>query len=54
MDNPAIEFFNEIPNEMLVYLAEYDRNELLRICNALTLDLYLLEDERISNRRKLC
>lgn len=50
MGNPAIEFFNSIPDDILAYLAQYDRNELSKICNALTLDLYFEEYESISDR----
>ena len=52
MDNPAISFFNEIPDEMLVYLAEHDRSELLKVCNALTLDLYLIEEDLKKQKNK--
>lgn len=44
------EFIESIPEDVWVELATYHRNELEKICVALTLDLYLLEYESTSNR----
>ena len=44
------EFIESIPEEMWIDLAHYHKNELKSICNALTLDLYFIENESISNR----
>jgi len=54
MDNAALTFFNEIPDDILIELALYHRNDLSKMCNALSLDLYFIEHEYISNRRNLC
>lgn len=41
----AIEFFNSIPDDILVKLAENDWESLENICIALTLDIQLLTEK---------
>jgi hypothetical protein len=50
MDNVALAFFDEIPDDVLVELTLYHREELNKMCNALSLDLYFIEYEYTSNR----
>jgi hypothetical protein len=42
----ALEFFESLPDDILVKIAEYDWEALERLCNALTLDLELLRQEQ--------
>jgi len=44
------EFIESIPEDVWIELATLHRKELYRICVALTLDLYHLENESTSNR----
>lgn len=44
------EFIESIPEDVWIELAIFHRNELKKICVALTLDLYFLENEDTSNR----
>lgn len=50
VDNYIDEFLESLPDEFLVDLATYQWGELEKICVALTLDLYFLEHEYISDR----
>ena len=43
-------FLNSIPEEIWIELITTQRRELHKICVALTLDLYFIENESISNR----
>lgn len=43
--DPAIEFFDSIPDQLLIKLAMYDWMSLYKICTILALDLQLLEEE---------
>jgi len=45
IDGNAIEFFDSMPDELLIKIAVYDREALERLCVALTLDLQLLKEE---------
>jgi len=40
----AIEFFQNIPDEVLVKIAMYDWESLERLCAALTLDVQILKE----------
>jgi hypothetical protein len=40
----AIEFFDSIPDDILIKIAYYDREALERLCIALTLDIQLLKE----------
>jgi hypothetical protein len=42
----ALEFFESLPDDILVKIAMYDWEALERLCNALTLDLELLKQEQ--------
>lgn len=42
--NSAIEFFQTIPDEVLVKIAIHDWDVLERLCVALTLDIQLLRE----------
>jgi len=44
------DFVDSIPEDIWVELATTQRRELYKICVALTLDLYFLENESTSNR----
>jgi hypothetical protein len=49
------DFLLYLPDEVLVELAIYNWEELKILCAALSLDLYLKEqNESTSNRRNLC
>jgi len=41
----AIEFFNTIPDDVLIQIAEKDWDSLVSLCMALALDIQLLEEE---------
>jgi len=41
----ALEFFQSLPDDILVKIAMYDWEALERLCNALTLDLQMLREE---------
>ena len=43
--DPAIEFFDSIPDQLLMKLAMYDWISLYKICISLSLDLQLLKEE---------
>ena len=42
--NSALEFFQTIPDDILVKIAMYDWEALERLCVALTLDVQLLKE----------
>ena len=44
------DFIDSIPDDIWVELATTQRRELYKICVALTLDLYFLENESTNNR----
>jgi len=44
IDGSAIEFFESIPNDVLVKIALYDWDSLERMCVALTLDMQILRE----------
>jgi hypothetical protein len=50
----AIEFFESLPEEVLIKLATHDWESLERICVALTLDVQILNEEleKYSKKRK--
>lgn len=52
MDNNEYieDFVDSIPDDVWVDLATFHRRDLEKICVALTLDLYFLENEGTSNR----
>jgi hypothetical protein len=45
IDDSAVEFFNSMPDDLLVKLALSNWSALQRICNALALDIQLLKEE---------
>ena len=46
--NSALEFFNEIPDNVLSRIAAYDWETLKVLCLALTLDLQILEEKGLA------
>jgi len=46
INGTTIEFFESLPDELLVKIAQYDWEALERLCVALTLDLELLKQEQ--------
>jgi hypothetical protein len=53
----ALDFFVNIPDDILIKIVEEDWDALKRLCVALTIDMQLIEEssyEGISNRRNLC
>jgi len=46
INGTSIEFFESLPDELLVKIAQYDWEALERLCVALTLDLELLRQEQ--------
>jgi len=46
INGTTIEFFESLPDELLVKIAQYDWEALERLCVALTLDLELLRQEQ--------
>ena len=54
IDGGAVEFFQSVPDEMLVQIAFHDRKALERLCIALTLDVQLIieEAERLKKIKK--
>ena len=49
--NSAVEFFNDMPDDLLIKLALYDWESLERICLALTLDTQMLK-EKLAKKSK--
>jgi len=57
IDSRPLEFFETLPDEVLIDIAVNDWESLIAICMALSIDLQLIEenpDESFSNRRNLC
>jgi hypothetical protein len=54
IDGGAIEFFQSIPDDLLAEIALYDREALIRLCVALSLDIQLMyeEAERMKKSKK--
>jgi hypothetical protein len=48
----AIEFFEALPDEVLIKIAAYDWAALERICVALTLDVQILNEELEKSSKK--
>lgn len=48
----AIEFFQKIPDEVLIRLAMYDWESLERLCVALTLDVQILKESKDKNLKR--
>jgi hypothetical protein len=50
----AVEFFQSIPDDLLAEIAIHDREALVRLCIALSLDIQLIveEAERIKKSKK--
>ena len=48
----AIEFFESLPEEVLIKIASYDWEALERICVALTLDIQILNEELEKSSKK--
>ena len=55
IDGGALEFFQTIPDEMLIQIAFHDRESLERLCVALTVDVQLIieEAERAKKSKKV-
>ena len=49
--NSSSDFFDDMPDELLIKLAIYDWESLERICMALTLDVQILK-EKIGKKSK--
>jgi len=45
IDGGAVEFFQSIPDELLVDIAFHDRGALERLCVVLSLDIQLMYEE---------
>jgi hypothetical protein len=45
IDGGAIEFFQSIPDDLLAEIALHDREALIRLCVALSLDIQLMYEE---------
>jgi hypothetical protein len=54
IDGGAVEFFQSIPDDLLAEIAIHDREALVRLCIALSLDIQLIveEAERIKKSKK--
>jgi hypothetical protein len=54
IDGGAIEFFQSIPDDLLAEIAIHDREALIRLCIALSLDIQLIveEAEQIKKSKK--
>jgi hypothetical protein len=52
IDGGALEFFESIPEDMLIQIAFYDREALERLCIALTLDVQLIIEQTKSKKTK--
>jgi len=49
MDSNVLAYFNEIPDKYLVMMAEYNWDELEKLCLLLTLDIEVANQGRLSN-----
>jgi hypothetical protein len=54
IDGGAVEFFQSIPDDLLAEIAIHDREALVRLCIALSLDIQLMveEAERMKKLKK--
>jgi len=54
IDGGAIEFFQSLPDDLLAEIALHDREALIRLCVALSLDIQLMyeEAERMKKSKK--
>lgn len=52
IDGSAIEFFESIPNDVLVKIALYDWESLERMCVALTLDMQILRETLMKKSKR--
>ena len=54
IDGGAIEFFQSLPDDLLAEIAFHDRDALVRLCVALTLDIQIIveEAERMKKSKK--
>lgn len=54
IDGGAVEFFQSIPDDLLAEIAIHDREALVRLCIALSLDIQLIieEAERMKKSKK--
>jgi len=54
IDGGAVEFFQSIPDDLLAEIALHDREALVRLCIALSLDIQLIveEAERMKKSKK--
>jgi hypothetical protein len=50
--NSAVEFFNDMPDDLLIKLALYDWESLERICLALTLDTQILKEKLVKKSKR--
>ena len=53
INGTTIEFFESLPDELLVKIAQHDWEALERLCAALTLDLELFRQEQEYFRERL-
>jgi hypothetical protein len=49
MDSNVLMYFDEIPDEYLVLMAEYNWDKLEELCILLTLDIEIVRQERLKN-----
>lgn len=49
MDSNVLAYFDEIPDEYLVLMAEYNWEKLEELCTLLTLDIEIANQERLKN-----
>ena len=52
IDDSAIEFFDSMPDDLLIKLAMFDWFALQKICVALALDIQLLKEEFERNEKR--
>ena len=54
LDGGALEFFQSLPDDLLAEIALHDREALVRLCIALSLDIQLMveEAERMKKLKK--
>jgi len=45
IDGGAIEFFQTLPDDVLIHIAENDWDSLVSICMALSLDVQMMKEE---------
>ena len=55
INGSALEFFQSVPDDILMQIAINDRESLERLCVALTVDVQLMvEDAKRSKKEKKC